>query len=174
MIWEAIGLARERQQDYEGARACYERALTFIENGRGALTLEAHRIGFLAIREGPYVRLIRLLFFTHHLSSAWEICERARSRSLVDTLAQAEIHPPSSLPDLLIQMETELLPILRLRSFEIRQADARHAQVAIAEINRLRDKLESLWEEMAPFAPEYVDQRRGVILHWKDLKEILR
>lgn len=174
IIWEALGLAREQRQDDEGARSCYEHAMNLIESGRSALSLEEHRMGFLAIREGPYVRLIRLLLSAHHSSSAWEMCERVRSRNLVDTLAYAEIHSPPSLPDLLVQVERELLPVFRLRNFEVQQSDTRHAQFALQEINRLRAKLQSVWEEMAPLAPEYVDQRRGEILHWPDVKEILR
>jgi len=173
LIWEVLGLVREQQQDFNGARACYERALALIESGRSALSLEAHRIGFLAIREGPYVRLIRLLTFTRHPASAWEMCERLRSRSLVDILAHAEIPPPSSLPDTLVQAESKLLPILRLRNFEVSQYDTRHVQVVMVEISRLQSNLQSLWEEMASLAPEYVAQRRGEILRWKDVKELL-
>jgi tetratricopeptide (TPR) repeat protein len=173
MIWEALGLTHELRLEYGAAQECYERALSLIESGRSALTVETHRIGFLAIRESPYFRLIQLLFLTRQPSSAWEICERVRSRSLVDMLAQADIPAPVSLPSLLVQQEHELLPILRLRSLDVTRGEARYARVAISEVTQLREKLEALWEEMASFAPEYVDQRRGVTLQWKDAKEVL-
>ena len=173
MIWEVIGAVREQQQDYEGACMCYEHALTIIESGRSALALETHRMGFLALREGPYLRLTRLFVLTDRFSQAWEICERARSRSLVDILANALFPPPTSLPESLVQAERELLPVLRMGIFETSQSDTRHVQIAMEEINRLRAKLDSVWEEMAPLVPEYVDQRRGQILKWKDIKEVL-
>lgn len=174
VIWEALGLAREQQHDFDGALVCYERALALIEGGRSTLSLEAHRIGFLAIREGPYVRLIHLLTFTRNPASAWEICERLRSRSLVDILAYAVIPPPSSLPDTLVQAENELLSVFRLRNFEVSLYDTRHVQMVMGEISRLQGKLRSLWEEMASLSPEYVAQRRGETLRWKDVKELLK
>lgn len=173
VIWEIIGLARERQRDYEGARQCYERALSIIENGRNMLMVEAHRVSFFATREGTYLRLIGVLVRTNHRPSAWEVCERARSRSLVDLLAHAEIPPPLSLPDSLVKAESELLPILRLHSFEVSRADTPHWQTAADEINRLHAKLEVVWEEMRAFATEYVEQRHGMILQWDEMKEIL-
>lgn len=173
VIWEIIGLAREQQRDYEDACQCYERALTIIENERSMLTVEAHRVGFFATREGTYLRLIGVLVRTNHRPSAWEACERARSRSLVDLLAHAEIPPPLSLPDSLVKAESELLPILRLHSFEVSRADASHWQTAVAAINRLRGRLEVVWEEMRAYAPEYIEQRHGMVLHWDDMKEIL-
>ena len=135
-IWEAIGLARELQRDHAGAREGYERALEFIESGREALTTETHRMGFFGAREGPYVRLVRLLALTGQAVSAWEVNERARSRGLVDTLARAEMPPPAVIPAPLAQTERELLAVLRLRQSEAAQPDARRKPALLAEIEQ--------------------------------------
>jgi tetratricopeptide (TPR) repeat protein len=174
LAWEAIGQARELQHDYAGARESYERALAFIESGRSALSLETHRIEFFAAREGPYVRLIRLLALTGTSTVAWEVSERARSRGFVDALARAEMLPPPSLPASLSQTERDLLVALRARQHETAKPDAQRAPNLLAELAQLRTRLHALWEEMASLAPEYIGLRQGQTLGWRDIQELLR
>jgi len=174
VAWEQLGLLYEQQGKYDEACTYYYRALTGVEASRSALAAETHRIGFLATREGPPIRLARLLALGGRLNEGWDVCERARSRSFVDILARAEIRPPDVLPAPLVQAERDWLGVLRRNEVELKQPDARHTAGWLSDLVRARDRLRKVWSEMAPLAPEYVALRRGDTISWNDVRSLLQ
>lgn len=174
VIWEGLGLAHELQGHLVAAQSCYERAIAAVEDGRGELAAESHRLGFFGARQGPYVRLVELLIDKGEAGEAWVIVEKSRARSFVDALARTALLMPGSLPTELAKREQELLGLLHLRQEEMAQMNnGRQLPALLAELAQLREQLQALWNEMATLSPEYVAMRRGEPLSWPALQEVL-
>ena len=173
LAWEGLGLVMEQQGKFNEAGDCYRQALDLIEVGRQSLEADIHRVGFFAARTGPYTRLVLLLVLSQNKTEAWDICERARSRSLMDALARAEIHIPDSISEALIQSERELLTSLRLRQSELLDANAHQASKLLSELSHLQARLQLIWGEIAQLAPKYAALRHGNTMHFDELRSML-
>lgn len=87
------------EQDFELAVDLLERAVTAIESQRSSLTSETSRIGFAGDKQAIYSRLVELLIEQQDHIAAFEYAERAKSRALVDMLAEKQTIRSNSLSE---------------------------------------------------------------------------
>jgi CHAT domain-containing protein/Tfp pilus assembly protein PilF len=93
VTWRAhagIAAVLERQGQEEIARESYERAVDTIERVRGNLRIAEEKAGFLEDKLDVYSRLIALLVRLRDTDGAFRYAERARARSALDLIAEAE------------------------------------------------------------------------------------
>ena len=83
----ALGDAWMRQHQPEQALVAYGAAVTLLERLRGSLMIE-HRAEFVADKQRVYVAAVQANLHLDHIEQAFDLVERAKSRSLLDLLAQ--------------------------------------------------------------------------------------
>ncbi len=90
--WLLFGRGRvaEMESRPEEAIGYYRRAVEIIESQRSTINTEASKIGFVGDKQGIYAALTRLLLAKGDLAAAFEFVERAKSRALVDMLAEKQ------------------------------------------------------------------------------------
>jgi CHAT domain-containing protein len=97
-LYRALLLDRGRIAETEGkpdeAIDLYQRAVQEIERQRANLDADIDKIGFLGDKLEVYAALIRLLIARNQPEAALECAERAKSRALVDLLAQQRAFAP--------------------------------------------------------------------------------
>jgi CHAT domain-containing protein len=112
-----LGLAQvERQQgDLQKARADVESAIALIESLRSQVLQRPLRLSFFALAQDYYGFYMDLLMQMHHAhpkdgfaALALEASERARARSLLDLLSQAQIEIRSGVTTSLLEQERAL------------------------------------------------------------------
>lgn len=82
------GRIAEREGETAQAVDFYRRAIEVIERQRSSIHTEANKIGFVGDKQSVYTRLIDLLERSGRAGEAFEYAERAKSRALVDLLAE--------------------------------------------------------------------------------------
>jgi len=82
------GRIAEREGEIGQATEFYRRAIEVIERQRSSIHTEANKIGFVGDKQGVYTRLVDLLERLGRVGEAFEYAERAKSRALVDLLAE--------------------------------------------------------------------------------------
>ncbi len=104
-LTDAVKLARKHQQpssiqsalnelgttyaaagDTTKARRCFESSITVLENLRVSLSADEFSMSFLGSRLDSFNGLARILLSKRQVAGAFQIVERARSRSLLDDL----------------------------------------------------------------------------------------
>jgi CHAT domain-containing protein len=80
----------EAEDQPQLAIGLYERAIEVIEAQRATIHTEANKIGFVGNKQEIYGRLVGLLFRAGRYGTAFETIERAKSRALVDLLANKD------------------------------------------------------------------------------------
>lgn len=89
--WIALferGHLAERLGNPREAVEFYLRSIEIIERQRSSLTTEASKIGFVGDKQEVYFRAIRALAVSGDTEKAFDLVERAKSRALVDMLAE--------------------------------------------------------------------------------------
>ncbi|MCR8923359.1 CHAT domain-containing protein [Dasania sp. GY-MA-18] len=84
------GYALEQQGQLAAALQAYELAMQLVENSRGNISVESQKIGFVGDKASAYQRAIALLIKLGRDEQAFVTAERARSRALVDMLADSQ------------------------------------------------------------------------------------
>lgn len=82
------GRIAEKEGKPDEAIEFYKRAIEVIERQRASIGTEASKIGFVGNKQAPYGRLVALAVAAGRHAEAFEYTERARSRALVDLLAE--------------------------------------------------------------------------------------
>jgi len=81
------GRIAEQENQQDTALDFYKQAVDVIESQRSTIHTEANKIGFVGDKQAVYGRLVALLFRAQRHAEAYEYMERAKSRALVDLLA---------------------------------------------------------------------------------------
>jgi CHAT domain-containing protein len=84
--YQLQGLLAEAQGSSQGAMRAYERTIDELERLRGQLMVE-FRADFLEDKGGAYEKIVRLCLDTNQAAKGLEYVERAKSRSLIDSIA---------------------------------------------------------------------------------------
>lgn len=101
IYWAALydrGRVSEAANQLEDAVLHYQRAIDEIEKIRSNINSEASRIGFIGDKQAVYRSLIRLQYRMGQYDDAFVTSERAKSRAMVDMLADrsaAELNIPT-------------------------------------------------------------------------------
>jgi CHAT domain-containing protein/Flp pilus assembly protein TadD len=87
-----LGIARAERRlgNLEAARARIEEALGILESLRGEAPIQALRTTYLASRHDYYEFAVDLLMELGLAARAWEVAERARARSLLESVGEGK------------------------------------------------------------------------------------
>lgn len=93
---------------------------------------------------------------------AFEYAEKGKSRTLLDLLASTEIRPTVPLTSKLRSLlENEEEYLAKLREIQTRHLRKTIVQVELGEVEKIRENLNQICDEMDEFDPEYVSARRA-------------
>lgn len=84
---ECLGRIRSLQGRRREAEVLFERAIEEIERVRGTVTQDSMRAAFLRDKSSVYEELLKLKLESGDAPAAFEVAERAKSRSLMDLLS---------------------------------------------------------------------------------------
>ncbi len=129
----------------------YRQAVSVIEDLRTRVTATDVRTSFFTTMVKSYQQLVHLLIETKENAAAFDMTERARSRSFIELLGDKTIRPPQQVPGALLEKEQELRSELR-RLYQM--ADDQRQQIATCEA-----ELGELLREIRLFAADYTDLR---------------
>ena len=93
LVLHERGQIANAEGDRETAIRLWREALTVIELMRSAVDTEAAKIGFVADKQAVYGNLLAALLAAQRTDEALEVAERAKSRVLVDLLADRQTGP---------------------------------------------------------------------------------
>lgn len=130
-------IARTKQQP-EKAAQLYEQTLNALESQTAHLGgSEEQRAGFRAKYQNYYKDYIDLLAARHQPERAFEVLERARARSLLETLGEAQVDIHKGVDAILIERERSLqTAILGKSDRRIRLLSGNHTEEQISGINK--------------------------------------
>jgi tetratricopeptide (TPR) repeat protein len=164
-----ILLARtERERNnFNEARNYYEKAIALTESFRAKILRQELRASFLAEWQDEYERYIDLLMQMHqrspnaaHAAAAFGISERARARSLLETLAEARAGVRQGVDAKLLAEERQLTDRIslkerqRAKSVSNPQA-ARQTEALTKELDALLDQYRALQSRIRATSPRY-------------------
>lgn len=151
-LYERTGRPRD-------ALAAYERAIEAIESQRAAALIDRFKTRLFASSAEIYERAVVLQAELEEddleaRRRAFRLAERARSRSLVDLLAESSRALHASLEPGLVSEEARLLD--RVSAAEVRsRRDPARREEALAELDRAERELERFKVELRRGAPAY-------------------
>ncbi|UCE18651.1 MAG: CHAT domain-containing protein [Gemmatimonadota bacterium] len=157
VLWTAqrgIGSALEGNGEYEEALVHYGQAMMTIESLREQLDIEPLKTHYLADKMTVYQSLVNLLVHNGKVEAAFDHCERAKARVLLDVLSRGEVTQVEDVDDDLLSQERELMSRLnrintRLTQEYLKEKEERNRE----RISVLRDSL-----QMARMAAEELTQ----------------
>ena len=107
------GRTYELMTCFDKAREDYKRSIEAVEETRGQIIQEAHRISFFGVDKMRVYRDLILLLVRREqirdLQAGLEFAERSKTRSFLDSLALTPLSAPVSLPLGLVQKERALI-----------------------------------------------------------------
>lgn len=133
------------------ALAHYTQAVTVIEDLRTRISASEARTGFFTTMVETYSRLVNLLIETGDIPAAFDMVERARSRTFIELLGGQTIRTPQQAPDTLLTREAALRAELNTL---YQTPDAESSRIGMTE-----QKLDATLQEIRLFAAEYADLR---------------
>lgn len=143
----ALHLAMGNEQN---AHETYHAAVDLIEDLRTRISAAEARAGFFATVVNIYSKLVTLLIDAGDIAAAFDMVERARSRTFIEMLGSQPLRAPQA-PTSLLQRETQLRMALR----ELYQdPDSDPAVIGTREA-----ELDATLQEIRLFAAEYTDLR---------------
>ncbi len=87
----SLGKIAVEKKNYRQAAGHFARAIELIETLRAPLAAEEFRMAFLADKLAPFEHLAKIYLTEHNLEKAFSTIEKARARSLAESLSNAEI-----------------------------------------------------------------------------------
>jgi len=164
---------------FDKAREDYKRSIEAVEETRGQIIQEAHRISFFGVDKMRVYRDLILLLVRREqirdLQAGLEFAERSKTRSFLDSLALTPLSAPVSLPLGLVQKERALIEEYRTL------LDALQRAVKLESLRRIRsrflqvkDELQAIWSNLTVVAPEFVALRRASPLTFEEVKSCLQ
>ncbi len=147
------------------ARTNIEAALKITESVRGRVASPALRASFLATRRNSYELYLALLMNQHlkqpiagHAIHAFEVAERARARSLLESLAEAPAKLRVGVEPALLERERELRQKLSAKASGQNRAASQTEEQAASfsrEISTLTAELEQVDSQIRSASPRY-------------------
>jgi CHAT domain-containing protein len=178
----SMGEARERLQDFEGARTSYETASSILEELRSELVQEDSKIAFLKDKLAIYEYLVALILRWQpnqdDKTRAFEQMERAKSRSLAELLA-VHVKPASSSGHIGMETVSELRDQLSWTTHLLERDQMRSEPSSAAHTRQLREKARVLKRKLADalmeakFRGERALVESGGTLSLEDIREAL-
>lgn len=171
-----VARAARSQRDLQAAREASRMALEIAEEVRTTVLVEDLQISFFSGVQGWFDAYIELLLEMGTADEAWVAAERARTRALVDRLAEAGSDLWRTAPPALIKKERALqrqlnaLETQRLKSSEPKPEKLRAFQEAI---DAKGAELESLRGEIRRRSPVYASLTHSEPLSAADRRELL-
>uniref|UniRef100_UPI003F497688 CHAT domain-containing protein n=1 Tax=Nonomuraea sp. CA-252377 TaxID=3240003 RepID=UPI003F497688 len=182
-----IKLAELLAAEREGCQEAFDllwNARDVLDGQLRRMHVEQRRSEILAPHLRVYDLLIHLLVHSgasltppdarNREALAFDVHEEAKSRSFLSRLSRGPIPTPASAPPQLLRREAELL----LAEHRLQHAQwvpgADFGRARIARIEEIHAALSDIWEEMRPFAPEYVRLRQARPLDLPQARELLR
>lgn len=143
-LYHAMGEPRQ-------ALTHYDQAVAVIEDLRTRISTAEGRTGFFTTMVETYSRLVKLLIETGDHAAAFDMVERARSRTFIELLAGQAIRAPQQTPSTLLAREAALRADLNTL-YQNLEADP--SAIAAAE-----QALDGTLQEIRLFAADYADLR---------------
>lgn len=165
----------------EQAKADIEESLSIVESFRSKIGVPNLRASYLATIQNHYELAINILFRLHAKDStlgydrqALEMNERARARTLLESLAEAQVNIREGVPAELLQKEKALLQKLNARaeafsSLTVKQTDA--ISSVRKELEDLRGEYERLQSQIRASSPRYAALNFPTPLTVKDIQQ---
>jgi len=142
----SLGNLALRKNDLPAAESCFKRAIGMIEKLRAPLAAEEFRMSFLADKLAPFENLTKIYLSKKDLKRAFSFVEKARARTLSETLSgvfsPSEIAGDDKLSRKLSDLREELnwfysrQKYAAAEEFEKLQKEARKREKQIAEVMR--------------------------------------
>jgi len=165
----------EYRHDFQGAEKFYKMAAEELEIHRANLPHDKLRVVFFKGKQQVYEALVRLTLGRNgpadKVVEAYNWCERAKSRGLVDLLSQhippAHPHGDRSLLNRISRLHEEL------NSYYIRDAGLGKGGTNTTDLELKRNELASSLKELSKEDPEYVSLQRVSIASVEQIQESL-
>lgn len=166
----ARGEVHRSQGSLDAARADYAAALQLVEDQRLALALTQHRESFLGQeRQLVYTRLVMLLAHEGRGREAWRICERSRSRTMLDLLAQSRWPAPAGVDRSWWEEFSTTLDEVRMLSPPENELDTTTATNTQSSLREVRNRLQQLLDGAPHSTKDWIDLLRGEPILWNAL-----
>ena len=146
-----LGALYQDMGEADQALAHYTQAVAVIEDLRTRISAAEARTGFFTTMVETYSRLVKLLIETDDIPAAFDMVERARSRTFIELLAGQAIRAPQQAPETLLAREATLRADLNTL---YQTPDADPKAIAAAE-----QALDATLQEIRLFAADYADLR---------------
>jgi CHAT domain-containing protein len=162
-----LAQTESERDNFNEARGYYEKAIELTESFRAKILRQELRASYLAARQDEYEQYIDLLMRMHqqqpsagHAAAALGISERARARSLLETLAEARAGIRQGADAGLLAEERQLADRIsrterqRAKSVGNPQA-AQQTQALAKEVDALFDEYHALQSRIRAVSPRY-------------------
>lgn len=165
--WFEQGRVQEQMAMPDSARYAYRQSISIIESVRGGLSLDEFKSTFSATSAAVYDQSIRLLLRRRDqwktlsadsaMREAFDLGERARSRTFLDMLGNRRIHPKSTADQALMEEEQHVRLKIRQLSKELAQSNREPAYLVkvSAELQDLEERHISLLQQLKLGNPAY-------------------
>jgi CHAT domain-containing protein len=157
-----LGYLYDRVHDQSAiAYDFYRRSIDLIEEQRGRLSSEEHRISFAVAKITPYEYIVSLCIRMGKIKEAFQYVERAKSKALIDLLSQQidqiQRRPYSVEEIKQINTLNQRLVWLRKRLNQLYETtDEEHRnEKKFRNVLRWKDKEELIWEDLQNTEKEY-------------------
>lgn len=141
----SLGKLAVRRNNYRSAEKHFRRAIQLIETLRAPLAAEEFRMAFLADKLAPFENLAKIYLAENKIEKAFLIVERARARSLAESLAD----PNSSNSERQNKVSVKLRSKLETLREELNWFYSRLGRAGAAEIENLQREAEEREKQIA-------------------------
>jgi CHAT domain-containing protein/tetratricopeptide (TPR) repeat protein len=177
--------AHQQKQDFDQARRDVEEAIGLVETVRARSTSPQLRSAYLASRENVYEFYIDLLMQLDakspgkgHDAEALQVSERARARSLLDTLNESSVVIRKGVSPELVDREKLLTQSLNAKAQRLIQLTAlkgsqKEIEALKGEINSLEDEFRQVQASIRSASPAYAALTQPQPLGLKEIQDQL-
>lgn len=150
-VRQNIAVVESERGNFDEARGQLEAAILIIEAMRAQVLSQQLRTSFFASRQDAYELEIDILMRMHHIAptkgydaAALEVSERARARSLLETLSESGIDIRQGVDPALLGRERELAQLLNSKAARlVSLLGQRNSQAQAAALKKEVDALEA-------------------------------
>ena len=150
-----------------------KRSIELSETIGKGLIEEEHKIGFYGLAANAYQSIIPLCLKLDKDEEAFHYTERSKSKTFLDMLAATYVKPSNNLieRDTLLQDEERCLE--RIRELQMSYLYKSVSPIELGEVDRIRENLNEIYNEMEKVDPEYVFMRQARTLSLDKIEEML-
>lgn len=170
-LFVARGGVHEHLENIDLAMRDYEGAIMKAESLRAEIRDEEDVLNFFRFGQwAAFDAAIELAVRRGSAGTAWRCCQSAKTRELQRLLRFDSGIAPSGVVDAVIDRERSLLALHRRTMVAWRSG---HRAEALPRLEAIERDLADVWEEIGNLDPEYVALRRGDIIPYAELRELL-